>query len=457
MRQVTLTSLKNELQTLADQVGEKRFGSAKALYLDKVMVTDEDGTPVAAEDLEVILAPKKAIEEAEDEEMKAAEDVEEDEEEVTPKSIAPIFRKGLRQSAAASAPSIIRHKMWSSLKNFKDDANGEGVKKAERFGRWLLAQRGHRKSLNWCERNGIEVKAHTEGVNSAGGFLVPEEFETELITLREQYGVFRRNARVRPMSSDTLRLPRRSATLTASFVGEATSGSETTQTFDSILLVAKKVMVLTTVSNELNEDSFVNLADDIAGEIAYAFALKEDQCGFIGDGTSTYGGITGVATAVAAGTDGTNYFDGALTTSADITLADVNATMALLPAYADSPNCKWYMHKSTWHGGFEKVASAAGGTSGREIQEGYRGTPTFFGYPVEFAQVMTSGTYAANNAVALFGDLSMAASFGDRRTTEVQISDSALNAFEQDELAIRGTERFDINVHDIAPIVALRA
>jgi carbamoylphosphate synthase large subunit len=108
MRQVTLTSLKNELQTLADQVGEKRFGSAKALYLDKVMVTDEDGTPVAAEDLEVILAPKKAVEEAEDEEMKAAEDVEEDEEEVTPKSIAPIFRKGLRQSAAASAPSIIR-------------------------------------------------------------------------------------------------------------------------------------------------------------------------------------------------------------------------------------------------------------------------------------------------------------------------------------------------------------
>lgn len=457
MRQVTLTSLKNELQMLADQVGEKRFVSAKALYLDKVMVTDEDGTPVAAEDLEVILAPKKAVEEAEDEEIKMADDVEEEEEEVAPKSIAPIFRKGLRQSAAASAPSIIRPKMWGSLKNFKDDSNGEGVKKAERFGRWLLAQRGHHKSLNWCERNGIEVKAHTEGVNSAGGFLVPDEFETELITLREQYGVFRRNARVRPMSSDTLRLPRRSATLTASFVGEATSGSETTQTFDSILLVAKKVMVLTTVSNELNEDSFVNLADDIAGEIAYAFALKEDECGFIGDGTSTYGGITGVATAVAAGTDGTNYYDGGLTTSADIVLADVNATMALLPAYADSPNCKWYMHKSTWHGGFEKVASAAGGTSGREIQEGYRGTPTFFGYPVEFAQVMTSGSYTANNAVALFGDLSMAASFGDRRTTEVQISDSALNAFEQDELAIRGTERFDINVHDIAPIVALRA
>ena len=70
---------------------------------------------------------------------------------------------------------------------------------------------------------------------------------------------------------------------------------------------------------------------------------------------------------------------------------------------------------------------------------------------------MESGSYAANSAVALFGDLTLAASFGDRRQTTIQISDAALNAFEQDELAIRGTERFDINVHDLGPIVALRA
>ena len=34
--------------------------------------------------------------------------------------------------------------------------------------------------------------------------------------------------------------------------------------------------------------------------------------------------------------------------------------------------------------------------------------------------------------------------FGDRRQTSIQFSDSALNAFEQDELVIRGTERVDI-------------
>ncbi len=447
MRQVTLTSLKTELQTLADQVGEKRFGSAKALYLDKVMVTDEDGTPVAADDLEVILAPKMAEPEAEEEE-KAAEDVEEEEEEVAAKSIAPTFRKGLRQTAAASAPSIIRPKMWGGLKNFKDDSNGEGVKKAERFGRWLLAQTGHRKSLNWCERNGLEVKAHTEGVNSAGGFLVPDEFETELITLREEFGVFRRNARTRPMSSDTLRVPRRGAGLTASFVGEATAGTESTQTFESILLVAKKVMVLTTISNELSEDAFVNLADDVAGEIAYALAKKEDEVGFNGTGLSTEGGIEGIVTKIEAGTTGVMYHDATAASLGAIDLDNIGAFMGLLPAYADTPNAKFYMHKAVWHGGFEAALTSAGGTSAREIKDGYRGTPTLFGYPVEFTQVMRS-THTNDKIGALFGDLSLAASFGDRRATEVQISDSALNAFEQDELAIRGTERFDINVHDV--------
>ena len=74
----------------------------------------------------------------------------------------------------------------------------------------------------------------------------------------------------------------------------------------------------------------------------------------------------------------------------------------------------------------------------------------------------SSAGLSADGIVAVFGDLSQAASFGDRRQTTIQVSDSALNAFEQDEMAIRGTERFDINVHDTGsstesgPIVGLK-
>lgn len=464
MRFVTLEEVQKDLQNLADQHGEEGFVKAKALYMEKVAVVDEEGTPLSADEIEVVLMPKPADEQMdameEDEEEKSAEPVAAP----APKSIKIERRKAVSTAARMSAPAIVRPKVWSRLKNFQDDNNGDAVDKAMRFGHWLLASRGNRKSLNFCDRHGIQVKAHTEGVNSAGGYLVPDEFETELISLRERYGVFRREARVRPMSSDTLRVPRRSTTLSASFVGEATAGTESTQTFESVLLVAKKAMVLTTVSNELSEDAFVNLADDVAGEIAYAFAKKEDECGFVGDGTSTYGGIQGVASKLAGQTENVNYVDHGGATITGITAETVSKFMALLPEYADTPNAKFYMHKSTWHLGFENLMLDSGGTSGREIMDGYRGQPSFLGYPVVFTQAMANcaNTQAADVIGVVFGDLTLAASFGDRRQTTIQISDSALNAFEQDELAIRGTERFDINVHDTGsstaagPVVGLR-
>jgi len=468
IRQVTLNEVETDLQNLADQVGEGSFLEQKALYMEKVAIVDEEGKPLSADDVEVVLMPKMQ----DDEEEKAADDEDaedkaEQDDEDKEKSMQKItINKNQRKRASTvaaqfSAPAVTRPKVWGGLKNFKDDSNGEAVDKALRFGHWLMASRGNRKSLNYCDTHGIEVKAHTEGVNSAGGFLVPDEFETELISLREQYGVFRRNARVRPMSSDTLRVPRRSATLSANFVGEATAGTESTMTFEGVTLVAKKLMVITTVSNELNEDAFVNLADDVAGEIAYALAKKEDECGFNGDGTSAFGGINGAVTQIEAGTNLVMYHDSELSSGlADLTLDNIGAFMGLLPAYADTPNAKFYMHKAVWHGCFEAALTSAGGTSAREIKDGYAGQPTLFGYPVEFTQVMRSA-YSANKIGALFGDLSLAASFGDRRQTTVQVSDSALNAFEQDELAIRGTERFDINVHDVGdssesgPVVGL--
>jgi len=73
MRIVTLNEVEKDLQNLADQVGEEGFIKAKALYLEKVAVTKEDGTPLKAEELEIVMMPKMA----EDEEEKALEEDEE--------------------------------------------------------------------------------------------------------------------------------------------------------------------------------------------------------------------------------------------------------------------------------------------------------------------------------------------------------------------------------------------
>ena len=58
---------------------------------------------------------------------------------------------------------------------------------------------------------------------------------------------------------------------------------------------------MTRMSTELAEDAAINVADDLAREMAYAFATAEDAAGWNGDGTSTYGGIMGMRTKFAAG------------------------------------------------------------------------------------------------------------------------------------------------------------
>jgi HK97 family phage major capsid protein len=370
-------------------------------------------------------------------------------------------------------------KRYSALKHF---AGADADERAYRFGMFCLGVYGKKQGLDFCQQQGIpllggdgesfSVKTQRENINTSSGFLVPDEFQNDLIDLRERYGVFRQNTRIVPMASDTRSDPRRLNGVTAYFVGESTAASTSDKSWDRVRLTAKKLMVLTKYSNELNEDAVLNIGDDLAGEIAYAFALKEDQCGFLGDGTSTYGGIVGVTNAlrnvdatiatiasiagliVSSGSGFGSRYDG-------IALGDFNKVVALLPEYADVPgNTKWYVSKFFWGSVMQKLATAAGGNRVAEIID----TPqqkSFLGYPVAISQVMPKVS-ATSQVCCLFGNLALGSRLGDRRMTTIQMSEHALNAFEQDEVVIRGTERFDIVVHDVGndsgtpgPIVGL--
>jgi HK97 family phage major capsid protein len=360
-------------------------------------------------------------------------------------------------------------KRYSSLKHF---GGKDADERAYRFGMFCLGVYGKKQGIDFCVKQGIPLidasdgyrdvsaKTQRENVNVSAGFLVPDEFQNDLIDLREKFGVFRQNAKIVPMASDTRSDPRRVNGVTAYFVGESTAANLSDKQWDRVRLTAKKLMVLTKYSNELNEDAVLNIGDDLAGEIAYAFALKEDQCGFLGDGTSAYGGITGATNkllavdptgsanpanvmglVVASGTGyGTSY--------GSAVLADFNRLVSLLPEYADVPGqTKWYCSKFFWGSVMQRLATGSGGNRVAEIED----TPlrkSFLGYDVVISQVMPKIS-ATNQVACLFGNLAMAARLGDRRQTTIQMSEHALNAFEQDEVVIRGTERFDIVVHDV--------
>ena len=107
------------------------------------------------------------------------------------------------------------------------------------------------------------------------------------------------------------------------------------------------------------------------------------------------------------------------------------------------------MSKACWAGAMERLALAAGGNSTANYNSGL-GSPIFMGYPVEFTQVLagTSDTTDHSGTIfAYFGDLSMACAMGDSRG--ITMAASTEKYFAEDAIALKATERYDINVHDV--------
>ncbi len=325
---------------------------------------------------------------------------------------------------------------------------------AYQFGRWAAACMGHDGSREFCRDHGIELRIHQEKVNTTGGYLVPEQLIPDMIRLIEQYGVFPAYSRRIAMTSDTATRPRRTTGLTAYFVGESGDGTESTMALDQVQLVAKKQMVLFTVTNELGEDAYIDMGDELMGEAVYAITKQIDDCGFLGDGTSTYGGIVGLSRSFLNQTGTIGNIAGLVVSADDewgaFLLAEYNEVVGLLPTYADTPNAAWYCHKTVYANSMQRLMYAAGGNSKDDLAGGTGAT--FLGYPVRFIQSMPK-TDAVSQIACYLGDLAMASMYGDRRQMAMAFSDSAYvgsrSVFERDESAVRVTNRFDINVHDV--------
>lgn len=375
---------------------------------------------------------------------------------------AGITRLGAKpEPPAAESFEQVKARTGARFFGMVSESRAAAQKKAHRFGMFVQGALLKRPSaIKYCESHGIPLMSgHLEGVNEDGGALVPVEFEGDLIDLREQFGMFRRYARVTPMSSDVKNRPRRKSGLTAYFVGEGDSITESAKQWDQVKLVAKKLAVLTRYTSELGEDAIISMGDDLAGEMAYAFANKEDECGFYGDGTSTYGGIVGVGTrliAVHGVSGGPGLVLGSGNLWSELTLNDFQRVVGALPEFAETPNVRWFCHKVFFETVMVRLMTSAGGLLASEIASGMR--RQFMGYDVVISQVMPK-TDANSTIPVILGDLRLAADFGDRRATTIAMSEHTY--FDTDEIGVRCTERFDINVHDVGdasaagPIVGL--
>lgn len=302
-------------------------------------------------------------------------------------------------------------------------------------------------SKRWLKEHGLTA-ALSEDSNEKGGLFVPAETSMEIIRLVEMYGVFRRFARVRPMSSDRLVVPVRTSGLTAYPVAETNTANEASNTgtqsepaYTNVELVARKWKAWTKMSDELSEDSLVSMADELAVESAIAFAYAEDNAGFNGDGTSTYHNILGVMNAVAAGSIYT-----ALTGNTAFGTLDMEDFIGIKGKLPEFPgiNPAWFISKEGYCASMERLQIAAGGNTVANVAAG--GQLSFLGSPVVITNVL-NGTLSAqvSTNILAYGDLRMAALLGDRRMMSMSLTDQRY--WDTDQIAVKTTERIDINVH----------
>lgn len=346
---------------------------------------------------------------------------------------------------------------------YSDGSQIEPLEAAYRSGQWLRAVVGGVESARkWCEDRGIFVQQRvmTTDVGASGGYLVPDEMEQSIIDLREAYGLARRLTRRRPMASDTKSVPKRTGGVTAYFVNEDNAGvTASDKSWGNVNLVAKTLAALSLVSKNLEEDSIIDVVDDLAMEMAYAFSTKEDQCWLIGDGTSTYGGMTGLltlmdATAYASRVTAATGHD----TFAEYDNADLSGVMAKV---ADFPgiNPVWLCSKTFAENVFGRLKRTAGGNDAGNLDQRVR--YGYGGYEAYTSEIMPKdGTVAVTTVEALFGDFSMSSSFGDRRGIMVEVLRERYA--EKLQVGVLAHERFQIVNHDLGtttvkgPVAALK-
>tara|TARA_R110002020_G_scaffold346368_1_gene560248 strand:+ start:23365 stop:24552 length:1188 start_codon:yes stop_codon:yes gene_type:complete len=164
------------------------------------------------------------------------------------------------------------------------------------FGEYIKAIDDKNKGKN----DDIRLKALGESSGETGGFLVPDEFRSELLRIPMEDAIIRPRARIIPMASNTIKLPRVKDTSHASSVHggvvgywteEAGSYTASEPDFAQFQLVAKKLTGYTQASNELVQDSAIALESLLTGMFGDAIRFYEENSFINGDGAGEPIGI----------------------------------------------------------------------------------------------------------------------------------------------------------------------
>ena len=268
---------------------------------------------------------------------------------------------------------------------------------------------------------------------------MPIAYAQEVVELVWTFGQFRRYATVYPLGTLTTKLPKLSTTPAFGVIAQSGSAAEKSPQIGFVTFTAFKSGGIVRVPSEIDSDSVVQLGQFLARYIAREMARWEDSVGYLGDGTGTYGSVSGIGKkADALG----NKIQLATTKTkpSDITVADLRNLRGKVDAAALAMGA-YYMHPTME----SFLAGLNNATNLTPYVANGRNGPTLDGFPVRWIGVMPIFDQSAhiNQYQVLFGDHSYWY-FGERTGLDIQTSRDVY--FATDEVGIRALERFDIQL-----------
>lgn len=294
--------------------------------------------------------------------------------------------------------------------------------------------------------------------DSQAGLLIPTELRNEVLRIAEnQYGLARRDMFYLPFSGpgNSRTIPTLGTSVSVFWTGEGAKKKSTQPKFNLVTQTLKKLAAIVPMTEEILEDSLINLNTLLGQLFAEAIAKEEDIQFFAGTG-SPWTGLLNTA--------GLNSVTQASGDATQITADDLLDMIDATPSGALN-GAKFYMHRTVFSQ-LRKLKT----TDGIYIVQSPTGTTpgTIWNYPYELSDAFPAlADVSTGEAYVLFGNLKQGAIFGDKQSIRIKLLDQAtisdtddetvINLAEQDMVALRIVERVGYVVALATAMTVLKA
>lgn len=249
-----------------------------------------------------------------------------------------------------------------------------------------------------------EVKSLRVADDSQGGYLAPAEFSREVDKNIVQFSPVRQAARVGATMSGSVIVPRRTGRPTASWVGETETRSATEAAYGQVEIPIDEIACYVDVSNKLLEDAAMDVAAEVAFDLAEEFGRAEGEAFISGNGVKKPLGLlndTGISHTVSG-------------SAATVVDADGGANGLIDLYYALAP---YYRSRGVWMANGKTIAILR---KAKDSQKQYLWQPsiaagqpeTFLGRPI--VEAVDLEDVGAGKFPILFGDFASAFRIYDR-------------------------------------------